>query len=46
MSMLEMRVWQWVFQLENLRGIPAENVKALSKVWNVPKHGAHVNAAA
>ena len=31
---LEMRVWQWVFRREKMRGSPQENVKALSKMWN------------
>ena len=31
---LEMRVWQWVFRREKMRGSPQENVEALSKMWN------------
>ena len=33
-ELLEMRVWQWVFRREKMRGSPQENVKALSKMWN------------
>ena len=33
-ELLEMRVWQWVFRREKMRGSPQENIKALSKMWN------------